>query len=164
MLAWLAGLFVLGTALLWIHPGSAARPAAVQTVSGAVPSATGEGTDPLLAEEETMDAALESALEAIAGAGSVTVRVHLTSGPMTEYAEKVQQSGSSTSSTEPATGSGGAPLIRGTSAALVDGVLVVASGATDQAVAAEITQAVAAATGAPLYAIEVVPAGEGETR
>lgn len=163
MVAWLAGLFVAGMVLLWMHPGSAERRAAVTTVGAAV-SGTPHANDPLMVEEEAMDAALEGAIEAIAGAGTVTVQVHLASGPMTEYAEKVQQSGSSASSAEPAMGSSGAPLIRGTSAAMVDGVLVVASGATDPVVAAEITQAVAAATGAPLYAIEVVPARGGDTR
>ena len=174
--AWLGGLLVLGLVLLLARPaaapGSAALPAAA-----APAAAPGDGADPLAAEEAAMAADLAGALDRIAGAGTVTVRVHLAAGAQTQYATNAQDSDSATSgtgaggglqtttqkttSTQVVVATSGAPVVSAVQAPAVDGVLIVAPGASSGVVRAELAAAAQAVTGAPLYSITVVPAQEG---
>ncbi len=168
--AWLLGLLVLGLLLLLVRPGAASGGGASPPVtSGGGSSRAPISGDPLVAEEEAMDSSLATALGRITGAGTVTVRVHLASGPKTDYAENVQSSitgsgsqAASSTNQQLASGSSGGPVVQGTLGADVAGVLVVASGASDPAVALELSQAVQAATGAPAYAIVVLSAEGGK--
>jgi len=130
-------------------------------------------SSPLAAEEQSMDRQLERTLAEIAGAGQVTVQVHLAAGPRTAYVENVQQtvqgeggSSVSDSSRQLASTGAGTPVVQQVEGAQVDGVLVVATGAADPRIAWELTQAVEAATGAPAYRIVVLDAatGKGEGR
>jgi stage III sporulation protein AG len=137
------------------------------------------GPDPLAAEEAAMDRDLEAALRKVAGAGEVTVRVRLAAGPRTEYQTDTQETDSATSQTAAdgavqsttqrsvshqlpgGSGPGGGPPVVGEQAPQVGSVLVVATGATSAVVRERLATAAAAATGAPLYAVTVLPAEGG---
>lgn len=178
--AWLGALLLAGLLLLTVRPGGAS-----QAPSGAAPggAATADppASSPLQAEEESLAQSLQPALEAIAGAGTVTVRVHLGEGPVTEYASNVQQTESTSSQTGSGSGgtvttqtsvdsqlaggtSGGTPPVRAVRGPQVTGVLVIATGAGDATVRGELAAAVHAATGVPLYQVVVVPAAGGSTQ
>lgn len=170
---WLGALLVAGLLLLFARPAAAPSGAGARQV---LPVAVLGGPDPLQAEQAEMDRQLTAILGRIAGAGTVSVQVHLAYGPVTDYALDTQVSDSSST---PATSDGqggtqhaesdqvvlagsGTPAVRAVQAPAVDGVLVVATGASDPVVGLEIEQAVQAATGAPAYRIVVLPASGGE--
>ncbi len=177
--AWLGGLLVAGLVLLMARPATA--PVVGGTVSppagrggGGKPLVTTGSSDPLRAQEQSMDRELEASLERIAGAGQVTVRVDLASGAVTHFAANTQDTDSVTRQGSPGgssqtttqqnrsrqllVGSGGGPTVQSVQAPQVRGVLVVATGASALTVRTELAAAVRAATGAPLYRIAVLPA------
>ncbi len=174
--AWMGGLLVAGLLLLVSRPGVgspqvvAANPGGATGGGGGAPQGGG-AQDPLQAEAQAMGQGLEQALTRIAGAGTVTVRLRLEAGPVTEYATNTQQTDSSSSGSGGTTSQrtvsrqlaspsgGGTPPVQSTKAASIASVLVVASGASDPRVRAELAAAVQAATGASLYRIVVLPAG-----
>lgn len=179
--AWMGALLVAGLILLLQRPAAApsrAASAGLPSTSSAAPSGADSAgsADPLSGEEEAMAARLSAALGRIAGAGAVSVDVRLAAGPTTRFATDAQDSNAVTSetgtgagaqtttqtttSTQVVTGAAGAPVVEGVQSAQVAGVLVVASGATDPVVAAELARAAQALTGAPLYRITVLP-GQG---
>ncbi len=179
---WLLALLAAGVVLLTVHPGASAPALARPAVStaGATGSATAAASltaaDPLLAEEQAIDSRLQTILARVAGVGTVSVEVDLVEGPATDYAVNSQVTDST--STQP-TGAGaqtstqhsadgqvvlsgaGQPAVHAIRGPVVDGVLVVAVGATSPVVEEEITQAVQAATGVPAYRIVVLPAAGG---
>lgn len=173
--AWLGALLVAGLILLTARPAAApavAAPAAgAQTQGG---GSTALAADPLQAQAQALEADLAAALQAVAGAGHVTVRVHLAQGAATDYAANTQVSDARTqqgtqvttqhsvSRQLPGGGGGGAPPVQDVRAPEITGVLVVASGATDPRVRAELAAAAQAATGVPLYAVVVLPAAAGQ--
>jgi len=175
---WLGALLLAGLLLLSTTRGAGAG--ATHTPAAGAPAAATAvpGGDPLLSEAAAIAADLTQALEAIAGAGSVTVRVHLQEGPVTEFAANTQvtdqvsaqsgQSGGDQTTTQhsessqlAAAATGGGTPVRAIAAPTITGVLVVAAGARDPTVRAELTAAVLAATAVALYRIVVVPAAAG---
>ena len=168
---WLGALLVAGLLLLATRPaagGHTGLPSRTASPPAATPS------DPLQADEQSLETNLQAALDGIAGAGTVTVRVHLQAGPVTDYAFNTQETESTSSgsgaqtttqqseSSQLAAGAqGGAPAVQSVQAPAITGVLVVAQGGADPAVRAELSAAVQAATGVPLYEIVVLPAAAG---
>jgi stage III sporulation protein AG len=168
--AWLGALLLAGVILLFAHPAGAPAPGTAAAPGGGASGATAAlpTGDPLRAEEAAMDADLERILGRIAGVGAVSVQVHLAYGPVTDFATDTQVSESgggaaaqSSESDQVVLAGSGAPAVRAVQAPQVDGVLVVAQGASDPRIALELTQAVEAATGAAAYAIVVLPGGGG---
>jgi stage III sporulation protein AG len=167
--AWMAALLGAGLILLLQRP--AAAPARGAGDPGAPSAAAPAG--PLQAEEAALSAELSAALGRIAGAGTVSVQVHLQSGGRTQYATDEQDSDAVTSdegsgagaqtttqttkSTQVVMASSGAPVVADVGAPVVSGVLVVASGAANPVVAEELAEAAQALSGAPLYRITVLP-------
>ncbi len=176
--AWLGALLVAGLILLLTaHPAAPPKTAAAGSVPLRAPgSAAGA---PLQGTEQAIEANLAQALDAIAGAGPVTVRVHLAEGPVTEFAANTQETDSTSSQTGQGSGGqvttqrsvsrqlagavsgGGAVPVRSVRAPQISGVLVVAVGAVNPAIRAELAAAVHAATGVALYQVVVLPATAG---
>jgi len=175
---WLGAILVAGLILLTARPVAAPKaPAAASApAAGTAPTAA----DPLQAEEQAIEADLAQALDAVAGAGPVTVRVHLGEGPVTDFAASTQETNSTSQQTSQGGGdqvttqrsvsrqlsgasTGGAPPVQSVRAPQITGVLVVAAGAGDPVVKAELAAAVQAATGVPLYEVVVLPAAAGRT-
>lgn len=169
---WLGALLLGGLLLLTFHGGGGTGAGAA---TPRVPTAQPATGDPLQADEGVLEANLTQALDAIAGAGPVTVRVHLEEGPVTEFATNTQTTDSTSHQTSQGGGdqtttqhsessqlatptTGGGPPVQSVEAPTITGVLVVAAGAGDATVRAELTAAVQAATAVPLYRIVVVPA------
>lgn len=175
-----AGIILLaGTSLL--APGRE-RQAAPVTPQAKVEAAREGGTpwdDDYAAQ---LEQALSETLSAVAGAGTVKVKVFLESGPRYEYAEKrtgetrtTQESDKSGTSrvtseqredgevtvTRSQVGSGEEPVVVVAHLPEVRGVLVVAGGAADPAVRRELVRAVETALDLPAHRVQVM-AKEGE--
>jgi stage III sporulation protein AG len=124
-----------------------------------------------------VEAVLAETLSQVAGAGQVSVRVFLDSGPRYEYARKTaddtrttqesDRSGTSRITSERREegevtvrrgGSGGedVPVVVMTHLPAVRGVLVVAGGAADPTVRAELSRAVQTALGLPPHRVTVL--------
>lgn len=175
---WLGAILVAGLILLTARPAAAPKaPTTAASTTAGTPSAT--AADPLQAEAQSIEADLAQALDAIAGAGPVTVRVHLKEGPVTDFAANTQVTDSTSHQTSQGGGDqvttqrsvsrqlasgatgGGTPPVQSVSAPQITGVLVVAAGAANPSVQAELAAAVQAATGVPLYEVVVLPAAAG---
>ena len=171
--AWLGGLLVVGLILLTARPAGA--PTKASTASA--PEAPTVRADPLAAEESAMAQDLAAALGRVAGAGDVTVRVRLASGPTTVYVSNDQDTESTTSETSSGGGlqttvqrstshqlagtTGSVPPVVTVQAPQIQSVLVVATGASSPLVQMRLAAAAQAATGIPLFRITVLPAGGG---
>jgi len=164
LLAVVAGLLLMSIRSLGAPQAAAAATTATSPV-------TGKGA--LASEEATIDADLAGILGQVAGAGAVHVRVALRSTDQNVYA--VDHTTNTTTTQGSATGEAtttqnqaseqtvtvnNAALPVDVQGAQVQSVLVVATGATDPAVAAALARATAAALGVPLYEV-VVLTGEG---
>jgi stage III sporulation protein AG len=159
ILAVVAGLLLMSIRSL----GAVATPAAPVTAA-ATPSASSA----VAAEEATLGADLAAILSQVAGAGTVRVQVALASTDQQVYAvdhttdTTTTQGASQPASTQTQSsertvtvGSGALPVeVR---SAKVASVLVVATGASDPAVAASLAHAAAAALGVPIYEVVVLP-------
>lgn len=175
---WLGALLVAGLILLTARPATAPKQGIGNGGPAVAAASGGAAADPLQPDENAIEASLASALAGIAGAGAITVRVHLQEGPVTDFAVNTQvtdstsgqtsQGGNGQSTTQHSQSSqlatpasGGGPPVQSIEAPTISGVLVVAGGASDAGVRAELTAAVQAATGVPLYKIVVLPAAVG---
>ena len=147
-------------------------------------SAAANKTAPAVAGPDTateMEQRLQSVLSQVAGAGRVEVEIHLADSGETDYATNVNTDkksstqkdagGATTVTTEDSendqlvSGSGGdngSPMVRRKTAPLVDGVLVIAEGASDPVVRADLTEAAAVALHVAPYQVLVLPRGGGQ--
>jgi stage III sporulation protein AG len=160
-------ILAVAVGLLLMSLRSLGSPGSPQPAAAAPAPARGA----LEAEEATLSSDLAAILSQVAGAGSVRVRValgasdrqvyavdHTTDSTTTQGAAAGAQPASTQTQSSERTvtvGNGALPVeVRG---ARVDSVLVVASGASDPAVAAALARAAAAALGVPLYEVVVLP-------
>ncbi|MGE5552789.1 MAG: hypothetical protein ACM3XZ_02555 [Betaproteobacteria bacterium] len=190
---WLLLLGLLGVVLLAmgsLSPGSTDAPVTRFGEAGTKhPTSPHAGEDsPAAAASEAdqyaveLEQALAETLSQVAGAGDVSVRIFLASGPRYEYARKTSADTRTTQESDPGGSSrviseqheegevtvrrGGAggedvPVVVVTHLPAVQGVLVVASGATDPMVRAELSRAVQTALNLPPHRVRVL-AKEGE--
>lgn len=181
---WLLLLGLLGVVLLaWgnLATPSSSTPTTAPTTGGLTGTQTsGSRTAPAGTGDEysvKLEATLAETLSQVAGAGKVTVRVFLGSGPRYEYARKTTGDTRTTQETDRAgtsrvtseqheegevtvmrgqTGGQDQPVVVVTQLPEVQGVLVVASGAADPAVRAELTRAVQTALHLPPHRVQVL--------
>lgn len=161
------------------------------SVAGGADRAATPGTPGAAALEEwqtALEVRLSSVLSRIAGAGRVTVWVTLAAGPelvplsqetvhTTSTDERDASGGTRTVRDEERTGQlvtdggtssaleaggGGRPLLGQVLAPRIAGVLVIAEGAGDPRVRAQLAAAAAAALGLPVHRVVVLPAAAGE--
>ncbi|MDI6870020.1 MAG: stage III sporulation protein AG [Bacillota bacterium] len=184
--AWLLLLGLLGVLLLALgnFPSTpASAPASPQTAAGGaapvVPPAQAAASDEYTAR---LEEALAGTLSQVAGAGRVSVRVFLASGPRYEYARKTtgetrttqesDRDGTSRVTSEQheegevtvirgEPGGKDVPVVVVTRLPEIQGVLVAASGAVDPVVRAELAKAVETALNLPPHRVRVL-AKEGE--
>lgn len=161
-----AVLFIVST-FFSAAPASAPVAAASSSVRIAAP-----GQD-IMNYEQVLASSVQTALSAVAGAGTVRVTLNLGGGPGYLYAfnqttgRQTTGSGSSqsvntTSQTTLATaGAAQTPVLTQETAPKVVGALIVATGAAKPTVREELSQAAQALLDLPAYAIEVLPAGGG---
>jgi stage III sporulation protein AG len=178
---WLAVLLAAGLGLLLVRPQPrpAAAPGRAPAAAGGAGGASGaaaQPSDPVAAEEDALSRSLAALLGEVPGAGRVWVHVTLsgtdsqrlatdTTSTKTTTTERDNQGGTRTVVEETNTdkvvlghsGSGDAPVPVQTTRPQVVGVLVVAAGASDPAVRAALTQAVAVGLGIPAYRVAVLP-------
>ena len=129
--------------------------------------------------EAKYERSLQETLGSIAGAGAVTIDVFWAGSPRSEFArslentEKTAQDSGSAGiakiTTETRTnsqvtllrsGSREEPLVVQTTAPVVQGVLVVAEGASNPQIRWELAKAVQTALGVPIHRVKVLPRGE----
>ncbi len=152
----------------------AAAPAAA-TPPGKAPASTagGKPTDALLAYEGELDSELAASLGAIEGAGHVRVSVTLSGSPQRDYVENTtsqdqtttqkdaqggtQDTTSSQTSATLAQVQGAGPVLSAETNPEVVGVLIVATGASDPVVRADLYEAASTLLGVPPYKVEVIP-------
>lgn len=164
------GLVLVAAGNFLAHPSrSGSAPQAVPAPAAVPPNPTG-------GYEEQLEAKLTAILAQVKGAGAVAVNVTLESGPNKEYAKNVVkesktiQEKDSTGGTRTTTEAreteqltlskeSGAdrPVLVREARPVVKGVLVVAAGAADSRVKAELTRAVETVLGIPAYRITVLP-------
>ena len=178
---WVGVILIAGLVVLASRPaagGQHSLVAASLASPGAGAGASGAGGEDLGATQQAIDAHLAAVLSQVSGAGRVEVLVQLASGATTVFGTDVQTTESSTqetatggsgqSTTQSTTsrqvvmgGGGGGPVVAGQTAPVVQGVLVVATGARSAQVASELARATQAVTGVPLYRIQVLPSNGG---
>lgn len=145
--------------------------------SGVRPGANPDGSSPLVSHEQRLARELELVLGAVAGTGRVRVTVRLTGSPAqvlatenrkTSRSIREQDAGGGTRTTidgdesvRPVVlsvdGRGDQPLTVREEAPGIAAVVVVAEGARNARVREDLYRAAAAATGAPLHRITVLP-------
>jgi stage III sporulation protein AG len=147
-------------------PPKATKPPATHT-SGQAGAGTGT-SDPVLAYEGLLDRSVEAVLDQVRGAGAVSVAVTVSRSPSQELVRNLSSShdrqGTSDSSSLDealAYGKDDVPVTTGEQAPPLVGALVVAPGAEDPLVRAELTQAVETLLGLPANQVIVLPGREG---
>lgn len=150
-----------------------AAPAAAPPPKASGTSSGGKPADALLAYENELAAELAASLGAIQGAGHVRVSVTLSGSPERSYVENTtsqeqtstqkdaqggtQDTTSNQTSTTLAQAQGQGPVLSAEVGPEVVGVLIVATGASDPVVRADLYEAAATLLGVPAYKVEVVP-------
>ncbi len=162
----LAGFMLIGVSSFWENPVKTD----VTTKDMKLPSAV-EKT-----QEEVLEAKLANLLSQVKGAGSVTVQVTLAAGASTEFAKNATTESRTIQEKDP---SGGVrtttenkkneqvllatengidkPVIVNETKPVVKGVLVIAEGAGDSSVKANLTKAVETGLGIAAYRVTVLP-------
>ncbi|HUW63718.1 MAG TPA: hypothetical protein VMW83_03315 [Spirochaetia bacterium] len=174
---WLVGLAALG-AMLMILSGTGAT--ANKNNQPAITPATAPVTVSQDSGTKEMEDKLKSVLSQVAGAGRVEVEIHLADTGQTDYATNVNtdkkassqkdSGGTSNVTTDNSENdqvvmnqSGGsdtgAPVVRRKTAPQVDGVLIIADGATNPAVREALSEAAAVALHVAPYQVLVLPRG-----
>lgn len=175
---WLVGLAAMG-AMLMILSGTS-EPANNQKNQPASAPATSQVTAPQSDVAKEMEDKLQSVLSQVAGAGRVEVEIHLADAGRTDYASNVNSDKKTSSQKDNAGttnvttddsendqvvmnqsggGDNGTPVVRRTMAPQVDGVLIIADGATNPSVRAALTEAAAVALHVAPYQVLVLPRG-----
>lgn len=174
----LVGVALLGWGNLWgATGGSPAATAPTKTEAGRAAEEPAVGAARSQEYAAEVQRTLEETLAEVAGAGQVSVRVFLGSGPRYEYARRTSGDTRTTQETDRAGTSrvtseehdeGEVTLVKGqgdtedqpvvvvTHLPEVEGVLVVASGASDPSVRQELSQAVTTALHLPAHRVRVL--------
>ncbi len=141
------------------HAGAGARPPA---------AATGAPADPVLSYEAMLDQSVAAVLDQVRGAGSVSVAITVSRSPSQLLVRNLsttrdRQGGTVSSSLDEALayGRGQVPVSTGEAAAPIIGALVVAPGAVDPMVRAELTQGVETLLGLGANQVIVLPGRRG---
>ncbi len=176
---WLVGLAAVG-AMLMILSGTGGRNHQQNQQAAPVSGGVRPGTVSPGDTAGEMEDHLQSILSQVTGAGKVEVEIHLADAGRTDYANNVntdkktstqKDSGGTTNVTSdvsendqvvmnqsPASDNG-TPVISRKLAPRVDGVLIIAGGATNASVRAALTEAAAVALHVPPYEVLVLPGG-----
>lgn len=170
----IAVVLLLFTGSLFSAAPSAAPAATQGGASTTTAGGGGQGSvSSILAYQQQLQDNVQVALAGIRGAGKVQVTISLRGGPSFLYVfnqtSRVSHSGSGTSQSQDTTtenqlataGGSQSPVLTQELAPKVAGALVIASGASDPTVRAELLQAAEALLGLPAYEIQVLPGGGG---
>lgn len=174
---WLVGLAALGAMLMILSGTGAAKDNTTQPAVTPKQSVVGNPQGDTVKE---MEDNLQSILSQVAGAGRVEVEIHLADSGQTNYATNVttdkkasteKDSGGTTNVTTDDSESDqlvlnqsggdatGAPVVSQKKAPRVDGVLIIAEGATNPEVRESLSEAAAVALHVAPYQVLVLPGG-----
>ena len=166
LLVLVSGLF--GTTAPPPKPARRVAAPAARSAGAKAGAAALAASDPVLAYEALLDRSVAQVLDQVRGAGQVAVAVTVSRSPSALLVRnlstsKEQQGGAVSSSLHQAFayGKGNVPVTSGEEAAPLVGALVVAPGAADPVVRAELTQAVETLLGLAANQVIVLPGREG---